>query len=53
MLVGLHHTALLTPDLDRLVAFYRDRFGFAVAFDLAWHEANEGFDHDVEAAAAR
>ena len=43
VLVGLHHTALPTPDLDRLVAFYRDRFGFAVAFAFAGDEANEGF----------
>jgi len=43
VLVGLHHTALSTPDLERLVAFYRDQFGFAEAFDFAWDERNAAF----------
>jgi catechol 2,3-dioxygenase-like lactoylglutathione lyase family enzyme len=43
MLVGLHHTALSTPDVERLVAFYRDHFGFAPAFDFSWDEANAAF----------
>ncbi len=43
MLVGIHHTALSTRDLDRLVAFYRDLFGFEVEFDFPWDEANEAF----------
>jgi catechol 2,3-dioxygenase-like lactoylglutathione lyase family enzyme len=43
MLVGLHHTALSTPDADRLVAFYRDHFAFAVAFDFRWDEENAAF----------
>jgi catechol 2,3-dioxygenase-like lactoylglutathione lyase family enzyme len=43
VLKGLHHTALSTPDLERLVAFYRDQFGFAVAFEFAWDETNPGF----------
>src|SRR5262245_11324119 len=43
MLVGIHHTALSTPDLERLVAFYRDRFGFAVEFDFPWDESNAEF----------
>jgi len=43
MLVGIHHTALSTPDVERAVAFYRDLFGFAVAFDFAWDEGNEAF----------
>jgi catechol 2,3-dioxygenase-like lactoylglutathione lyase family enzyme len=25
------------------VAFYRDQFGFTIAFDFAWDEANTGF----------
>ena len=43
MLVGIHHTAISTPDLDRLVAFYRDHFGFEVQFDFDWDESNEAF----------
>jgi catechol 2,3-dioxygenase-like lactoylglutathione lyase family enzyme len=43
MLVGIHHTALSTPDLERLVAFYRDQFGFAVEFDFPWDEGNTEF----------
>jgi glyoxylase I family protein len=43
MLVGLHHTALSTPDADRLVAFYRDHFGFTEAFDFRWDEQDAGF----------
>jgi len=43
VLVGLHHTALSTPDAERLVAFYRDHFEFVVAFDFAWDEQNAAF----------
>jgi glyoxylase I family protein len=43
MIVGLHHTALSTPDLDRSVAFYRDLFDFAVEFEFLWDESNENF----------
>ena len=43
MLVGIHHTAVSTPDLDRLAAFYRDHFGFAVQFDFSWDESNAEF----------
>lgn len=43
MLVGIHHTAISTPDLDRLVAFYCAQLGFAVEFDFAWDEGNLEF----------
>jgi len=43
MIVGIHHTALSTPDLDRLVRFYRDLFGFEVEFDFPWDESNAAF----------
>ena len=43
MFVGIHHTALSTLDLDRLIAFYRDAFGFEVEFDFPWDESNEAF----------
>jgi catechol 2,3-dioxygenase-like lactoylglutathione lyase family enzyme len=54
MLVRLHHTALSTPDLDRLVAFYRDHFGFALAFEFAWDEAHLAFEvKDIDGEVAR
>jgi len=43
MFVGIHHTAISTPDLDRSVAFYRDLFGFKVLFDFPWDERNRAF----------
>lgn len=43
MFVGIHHTALSTPDLDRLLRFYDEHFGFEVEFDFPWDEANEAF----------
>ena len=43
MFVGIHHTAISTPDLERAIAFYREHFGFALTLDFAWDESNEGF----------
>ena len=55
MFVAIHHTALSTPDLDRLVAFYRDAFGFDIEFDFPWDESNEAFrlTHGVRETAGR
>ena len=55
MIVGIHHTALSTRDADRLVAFYRDLFGFHVEFDFPWDETNEAFEksHAVGKTAGR
>jgi catechol 2,3-dioxygenase-like lactoylglutathione lyase family enzyme len=36
MIKGFHHAALSTPDLDRCVAFYRDRLGCEVAWEFGW-----------------
>jgi catechol 2,3-dioxygenase-like lactoylglutathione lyase family enzyme len=33
--VGFNHVATLTPDLDRLVRFYRDAFGAEITFEMA------------------
>jgi catechol 2,3-dioxygenase-like lactoylglutathione lyase family enzyme len=55
MIVGLHHTAISTPDLERSVGFYRDLLGFAVEFEFAWDEANANFQrtHAVRESAGR
>jgi catechol 2,3-dioxygenase-like lactoylglutathione lyase family enzyme len=55
MILGIHHTALSTRDADRLVAFYREAFGFEVEFDFPWDEANEAFraTHAVPETAGR
>jgi catechol 2,3-dioxygenase-like lactoylglutathione lyase family enzyme len=55
VLVGIHHTALSPRDLDRLVAFYRDAFGFEVEFDFPWDASNEAFrrTHAVEETTGR
>ncbi len=36
MIRGIHHTAVCTADLDRLVAFYRDVVGFEVVGESQW-----------------
>ena len=55
MIVGIHHTALSTPDLDRLLRFYCDLFGFEIEFDFPWDETNEAFreTHAVRESAGR
>lgn len=35
---GIHHMAISTPDLDRLVAFYTDVVGFETVMDTAWND---------------
>ena len=38
MIRGVHHVAVSTPDLDRLVAFYTDLFGFEVVMRTQWRD---------------
>ena len=40
---GLNHVAVMTGDLDRLIAFYTAAFGFEVVF----HESEQGMRHAV------
>ncbi|MEY2943753.1 MAG: hypothetical protein RLY97_1767 [Pseudomonadota bacterium] len=35
-ILGFHHVAISTPDLDRAIAFYTTAFGFERVFDLEW-----------------
>lgn len=38
MINGLHHTAIATRDIDRLVAFYRDVIGFELVTSGGWEK---------------
>lgn len=44
MINGVHHVALSTADLDRLVAFYRDVLGFEVVYEGGWKPGNRLID---------
>jgi catechol 2,3-dioxygenase-like lactoylglutathione lyase family enzyme len=43
-MIRFHHTAISTPNLDRVVAFYRDLFGFEVAVDFGWPAGSDVTD---------
>jgi len=50
MLEGIrrvHHIAISTPDLGRLVSFYRDVFGFEVIEEFAWQKGDQAADQVV------
>ena len=55
MIRGIHHTALSTPDLDRMLAFYRDLLGLEVVSEFAWPAGTELADRitGLEGSAAR
>ncbi len=38
MIRGIHHVGLSTPDIDRLVSFYRDVMGFEVVMTSQWRD---------------
>jgi catechol 2,3-dioxygenase-like lactoylglutathione lyase family enzyme len=38
MIRGIHHVAISTPDLDRLVAFYTDVIGFEPVMSTSWRD---------------
>ena len=38
-----HHVAISTPNIDRLMAWYRDNFGFEEVIEL-----NGGLDQDID-----
>jgi catechol 2,3-dioxygenase-like lactoylglutathione lyase family enzyme len=50
MIRGVHHTAISTPDLERLLGFYRDLVGFDEAvLDYEWDATNEAAPLIMEA----
>ncbi len=47
MIRGVHHVAVSTPDLDRLVAFYRDVMGAEVVYEGGWSKGSAIIDEIV------
>lgn len=39
MILGFHHTAIASPDVERLAAFYETQFGMERILDKAWSDA--------------
>jgi catechol 2,3-dioxygenase-like lactoylglutathione lyase family enzyme len=44
MIRGIHHVAISTPDLDRLLGFYRDLLGFEQVMNTGWPKGTEQID---------
>lgn len=44
MINGVHHTAISTPDIERLTAFYRDVIGFEVVFKMDMKAGSAAID---------
>ena len=38
MIRGVHHMAVATGDLDRLVAFYTEHLGFTIVMETSWRD---------------
>lgn len=47
MIRGIHHAAISTANLDRLVAFYRDVMGFEPVDQTAWPKGSDLIDEVV------
>ena len=43
-IIRVHHIAISTPDLERLVAFYRDVLGFEVIEEFDWEKGDQAAD---------
>ena len=41
MIRGIHHVAISTPNLERIVAFYRDVIGAEVVYEGGWEQGSE------------
>lgn len=55
MIRGIHHAAISTGNMERLLAFYRDLLGFRVVLDFAWAAGTESADRitGLDGSAAR
>ena len=47
MIRGIHHVAVSTPDLDRIVAFYRDVLGAEPVYEGGWEKGSAIIDSIV------
>jgi catechol 2,3-dioxygenase-like lactoylglutathione lyase family enzyme len=41
MIMGIHHTAISTPDLERLKSFYCDLFGLEEVMRFGWEQGDQ------------
>ena len=48
MIGGIHHVGISSPDIDRLVAFYRDVIGFEVVLEAANPEPIDAVDEMLD-----
>jgi len=44
MIRGVHHVAISTPNMERLLGFYRDLIGFEVVMSTEWPKGTEQVD---------
>ena len=47
MILGIHHTAISTGDIERSLRFYRDLLGFTEVFSSTWGIGTETTDNIV------
>lgn len=47
MIRGIHHLAISTPNLERIVAFYRDVIGAEVVYEGGWERGPDVIDRIV------
>lgn len=47
MINGIHHAAISTSNLDRIVEFYTEIIGCKVVFEYEWHQGNALLDQLV------
>ncbi len=48
MIGGVHHSGISTPDIARLIAFYRDVIGFELCYEMALDQPNAQADAMLE-----